>query len=439
MQPIKILPSDDRTNGWTGTLPEREPSPPLSGAVTAHWVVIGAGFAGLAAARRLAENRPNDHVVLIEAQRVGDGASGRNSGFIIDLPHNVGSVDLADLESSRRALRLSRSALGYLGDIVEKHQIRCQWSRRGQYLVAVSAEGEATFEPFVKELEALGEPYRYLGRAETAREIGTEYYRASMHAPSIVLMQPGALVRGLADSLPENVSLYENTPALGIDYANPIQVHTARGSVDAGAVILAVNGFAPQFGHYRRQVFSLRAFASLTRPLTERERADLGGVGDWGLVPTNAFGGATLRYTQDHRLLFRQGIYYAHRFSAEPSAHANARQAHLAPFRARFPMLPQVSFEHTWCGYVCLSRNFAPGFGRHRENVYTAVCQNAVGVTKGTASGMLAADLATGQDNALVGDMLQLGEPVRLPPRPFLDIGARASLAWWTWQGRAER
>ena len=86
-RPIIALPGDDATNGWANILPARTPTPPLEGAVVADWVVVGAGFAGLAATRRLAENRPDDKIILIEADTLGDGASARNSGFVIDLPH----------------------------------------------------------------------------------------------------------------------------------------------------------------------------------------------------------------------------------------------------------------------------------------------------------------------------------------------------------------
>ena len=101
-------------------------------------------------------------------------------------------------------------------------------------------------------------------------------------------------------------------------------------------------------------------------------------------------------------------------------------------------MLPEVMMEHTWTGFICLSRNGSPGFGRVAPNVYAAVCQNAVGVTKGTIGGRLAADMACGVDNPMIADMESLGEPDKLPPRPFLDIGVRAKFAWELWRARAE-
>lgn len=101
-------------------------------------------------------------------------------------------------------------------------------------------------------------------------------------------------------------------------------------------------------------------------------------------------------------------------------------------------MLPNVEMEYTWCGFLCLSENGSPGFGQVSDNIYSAVCQNAVGVTKGTIGGLLAADMACGQDNELIAFMLSLGLPNKVPPRPLLDIGVRSKFAWEMWKARAE-
>ena len=439
MARIRALPRYDASNGWDRTLAPRTPRAPLAGDVRADWIVIGAGLAGLAAGRRLAQNRPDDKIVLLEAERVGDGSSGRNSGFAIDVPHSLGATEHGDLEPARRSTRLSRAAIADLEETVMRHQIRCHWNRRGQNLAAVSGEGESHLEQFTAELDALGEPYRVLDSREAARTFGTEYYRAAVQTPGTVLVQPVALVRGLADTLPENVSLHEASPVIEVDYGSRVQVRTPGGSVTAPKVIVAVNGLAPQFGCYAQRLFVLTLFASMTRPLSDDERRALGGEDGWGILPANTFAGPTIRLTHDNRLLFRQHIVYGPAYRCDPARHAQVRKRHESLFRARFPMLPDVEFEHTWVGYICMSRNFAPGFGRLNERVYTAVCQNGMGLTTGTASGMLAADLATGNDGPLVSDMAACGQPVRLPPRPFLDLGARASLAWWAWRGRGEK
>ena len=137
---VKILPKEDATNGWSRILPPREPTPALRGDVRADWLVVGAGFAGLAAARRLAENRPDDHIVLLDAHEVGEGASGRNSGFAIDLPHNVGG-EFEELSGAHGYIRLSRAAIDYLDACVTQNRIECAYTHRGKYHAARTDSG----------------------------------------------------------------------------------------------------------------------------------------------------------------------------------------------------------------------------------------------------------------------------------------------------------
>jgi glycine/D-amino acid oxidase-like deaminating enzyme len=438
MPEIRLLPANDASNGWSRILPPRTATAPLVGDRRADWLVIGAGYAGLAAARRLAELRPNEKVVLLEAGEVGENASGRNSGFAIDLPHNAGH-GFEELENSRGHMRLARAAIAHLDAAVARHDIRCNWSRRGNYHTAVSARGSAeTLEPLARELESLGEPFRWLDATALRRDLGSPYYHSAVYTPGCVLMNPAALTRGLADSLPGAVRLHENSPVVRIDYANGVKATTSGGSVQAPRMILAVNGFAQEFGAYRGRLLPFKAHASLTRPLTEAERKAVGGVGDWGLTPADALVSTTMRYTQDHRLLIRHVIAYQPSFRVSAAALARVRARHRRVFRQRFPMLPDVSFDHSWTGFACLSRNSAPGFGPLSATVWTAVCCNGVGVTKSTIAGLLAADMACGEDNPLIADMERLGQPAPLPPRPLLDIGVHARNRFDLWRHRYE-
>jgi glycine/D-amino acid oxidase-like deaminating enzyme len=438
MKSIGLLPGDDHTNGWSRILPQRQPKPALTGDVRANWVVVGAGYAGLAAARRLAENRPDDEIVLIEAGEAGENASGRNSGFAIDLPHVIGSSK-DELEGSHRYMALSRAAIAYHEEQIEKHAIDCHWSQPGKYQTAVTDWGVDEFlEPFARELDRLGEPYTWIDKADLDRTLGTAHFRSAVYTPGCRLLNPAALVRGLADSLPENVTLYENTPVTAVDAAARIALETSAGTVTADNMILGVNVFAPYFGYYRNRVLPFAADASLTRPLTEAERNILGCESEWGVTPANAFASITMRYTSDHRILIRQNIYYNPKLRETGEYRRRVARRHKEMFDQRFPMLPEVDMEYTWAGYICLSHNGAPGFGRVADNVYSSVCQNAIGVTKGTIGGMLAADMACGVDNELIGFMQSLGEPNRLPPRPFLDIGVRARTFWELWRAKGE-
>lgn len=435
---ISHLPRDDNYNGWSSILPSREANAPLTGEHKADWVVLGAGYAGLAAARRLAENRPDQRVILLEANEVGEGASGRNSGFAIDLPHNVGS-SMEELEGSHRYMALARAAIDYHETQIDRFGIQCDWSQPGKYHVAVTTQGvEQVLEPFARELEALGEPYSWIEKSDLGVRLGTEHFSAAVHTPGCRLMNPAALTRGLADNLPENVSLYEHSPVIRFDQGKRVTLTTAKGRVSAASLILCVNGFADRFGYYQRQLLSFAANASLSRRLTTEECARLGCEENWGLTPANAFAGITMRFTQDHRLLIRQNIYFNPAMRESNTYRLRINQAHKKLFDQRFPMLPDVYMEYTWTGYICLSHNGSPGFGHIAPNVYAAVCQNAVGVTRGTIGGILAADMACNEDNELIGYLESLGVPDTVPPRPLLDIGVRTKMAWEIWKARAE-
>lgn len=435
---ITHLPVNDNSNGWSSILAPRTARPSLQGDHQCNWVVIGAGYAGLAAARRLAEHRPEDRIILIDAGVVGENASGRNSGFAIDLPHNVGS-SMEELEGSHRFMALARAAIDYHQSQIDRYSIQCDWSQPGKYHAAVSAQGvEQVLEPFARELEALGEPYEWIDRDDLCKRLGSPHFTAAVHTPGCRLLNPAALVRGLADNLPENVTLYENSPVLEFEQGQTIRLITPNGQIGAGGAILCVNGFADKFGFYQRRLLNFAANASLSRRLTVEERTELGCEDNWGLTPANAFAGITMRFTRDHRLLIRQNIYFNPSMRESDNYRENIKRSHKKLFDQRFPMLPDVEMEFTWSGYICLSENGSPGFGKHSNNIYSAVCQNAVGVTKGTIGGVLAADLACNQDNELIGFMQSLGKPSKVPPRPFLDIGVRGKFAWELWKARAE-
>jgi len=191
-------------------------------------------------------------------------------------------------------------------------------------------------------------------------------------------------------------------------------------------MILAANGFAEQFGHFKNRIIHLAGFGSISEPLTPAQQAAYDVPKPWGLTPANAFAGITMRYTNDHRILIRQGLSYAPNQRVTPAQMTQTKATHQRLLAERFPAIADVKVEHTWAGFVALTKNSAPGFGQVVSNIWAATCQNAVGITKGTFSGMLAADLASNQDNPLITDMLALGEPSPLPPRPFLDLAIRA-------------
>ncbi|RCL02982.1 MAG: FAD-dependent oxidoreductase [Candidatus Tokpelaia sp. JSC189] len=435
MHKVTSLPSDDAQPGWYYTSAPRHPKPSHTGNTKTRWAVVGAGYTGLAATRQLALNFPDEEIVLVEAQEVGFGTAGRSAGFAIDLPHDIGSKDyIGEIGTAKTILKLNRTGQSILRSIVEKHGIECHLQESGKYQAAIEERGNAILHAYQRGLEKLEEPSEIIEAKELAEHIGTSFYCKALYMPGTLLLQPSALVKGLADTLPPNVMLCENTPIIEVEYGKKTILIHSCGRIIADKLVLANNAFSMHFGFLRRTMLPIFLYASLTRPLTDEEQAQLGGKPFWGVIPADPYG-STIRRTHDNRILVRNSFsfnpdgrprqYYLERF---------VRQ-HQESFDRRFPMLPAVKFDYTWSGSLALSQNHEGFFGQLAPNVYGALCCNGLGITRGTVTGTLLADWLAGKRNDLIDFLLASPGPNKLPPEPFLSIGVNATL--WLGQRKA--
>ncbi|WP_376743974.1 NAD(P)/FAD-dependent oxidoreductase [Ensifer canadensis] len=436
---IKTLPRDDHSCGWYELLPEPRPPAILSGNQAADWVIVGAGFVGLSAARRLAVLRPHDRILLIEGLRVGQGASGRNSGFIIDLPHKR-DLESPDIDHKRRIMRLNEAAITSLEEIISENAISCEWSRAGRYQGAVGTRGIQYLKSYRTLLDNINHPYQWFDRDALHTILGSSYYEAAIYIPTGILMNPAALVRGLGETLPSNVEMYENSPVTAIKRTNGrFELATPRGSINTPKLLLGTNVFSSEFGFLRGRMVPVMTFASITRPLTEDEMLKFGGRDDWGLTPAD-HAGTTLRFTRDRRLIIRNQHRFAPKYSSDARDLAIVRRNHRAGLLARYPWMEDIGLDYTWGGVCGMSRNYSAFFGKLEDGVYASACHQAVGAARGTTSGMLLADMATGQNSELLSDMITVsGMPAANPPEPFLSIGVKARMKYAAWASRGER
>lgn len=431
-------PADLKGSGWYEILEKPGPAQELKGARSADWIIVGAGFAGLSAARRLTQTRPGETIALIEAQRVGWGAAGRNSGFMIDLPHDLASEAYGGIREQNIAeIKLNRMAVDFARAFAEEtRQPLAIFNPCGKYHGATDGHGIAALRAFEKHLDSLGEPYTKLDAADMKRITGIDYYAGGSHMPGTVIIQPAAYVRALAASLGPQVALYESSPALRFQTGRVHTVHTPKGRVTAPRLILTVNGHIESFGFFEHRLMHVFLYGSMTRRLTPEEVRKLGGEPAWALIPADPRG-STIRRLAEDRILVRNSATWNPEMCTTAIDIEHTGRRHDASFRARFPMLPDVDMEYRWSGHLCLSLNNAPAFGEIAERVYSACCCNGLGITKGTLGGMAIADLATGTGGAHVEALLAQPKPSRLYPEPFMTLGARAKI-WWM-QKRAGR
>ncbi len=410
-------------HGWAELLPEPQASPPLKGDHRVAWAVIGAGVTGLACARRLAELHPDEEILLLEARLLGQGATARSSGFAVAVSHFGGGFEADKMGSYRRVNRINQAGLDLLRAHVAESAFDCQWWEDGFFHAAADRMAVREHGHFLRYLEAMEIAHTPLDAEALRARLGTAIYRVGVHVQNGALVQPAALVRGLADSLPANVRLHERSPVLGIERGAPLTLKLQEGVVRTDRLVLAVNHEAPKLGFLRRYLIGSTLSGSFTRVLNDEEYASLGSRKEWGVLSLHG-GGATVRLTADRRLCLRNAAEYNGGALLSDGQLARRQTIHRAGFEKRFPQLAHVPFEYAWSGAEGISRNGTNFFGRQRNDIYLAGGYNGSGLSRGTAFGTALADYASGGHSPLIDDCLASAPGAWIPPRPFLDIGA---------------
>ena len=410
-------------HGWAELLPERQASQPLEGDHRVAWTVIGAGVTGLASARRLAELHPDREVLLLEARLLGQGATGRSSGFAVAVSHFSGGFETDRTESYRRVNRINQAGLDLLRVQAAKFAVDCHWKEDGFFHAAADQAAIRECSHFLHYLEAMEIAHTPLDAEALNARLGTGLYRIGVHVDKGALMQPAALVRGLADGLPANVRVHERSPVLRIEKGVPLTLTLQRGEVRTDNLVLAVNYEAPKLGFLRRYLVGSTLSGSFTRVLADEEFASLGSEKEWGLLSLHS-GGATVRLTADRRLCLRNAAEYNGGALLSDTQLARRQSIHRAGFEKRFPQLAHVPFECAWSGVEGISRNSTNFFGRQGDNIYLAGGYNGSGLSRGTAFGTALAEYAGGGHSPLIDDCLAAAPGAWIPPRPFLDLGA---------------
>ena len=421
-----VIYSTDQ-HGWAELLPDYTPQPKLATSQRAPWVVVGAGVTGLACARRLAELHRDEEIILLDARQVGQGASGRNSGFAVAVTYSKGGFRKEEEENYRRINRINQAGLETLRQQVQDLDIDCQWQEDGFHYLGADQISIRECDLYLQFLNNLEIEHTVLDHDNICDRLGTKLYQKGVHIPHGVLLQPAALVRGLAERLPPNVRLYEQSPVVQIDNGSPLTLKLGNCEIKADNIILATNYEASSLGYLNRYLIGSTLSGSFTRVLTKEELDSLGSLQHWGVLSLHE-GGATVRLTPDHRICIRNTAEYHGGALLSEHQLMERQDIHRQGFESRFPQLANVPFEYAWSGVEGISRNFTNFFGRQREHVYFAGGYNGSGVSRGTAFGTALAEYASGETSLLIKDCLASAPGSWIPPRPLLDVGAYFSI-----------
>lgn len=353
--------------------------------------VIGGGFTGLSAALNLAERGLN--VVLLEAERIGFGASGRCGGLVGSGQRKevMETEAMFGLERSRLLWDFAEAAKKEIRDRVEKHDIACDL-QRGQLL----GVHKKRYLGFAREMaDVLAERYDYpfcaaLDAEETRARVGSNSFLEGLYDSEALALHPLNYSLGLARAAAEaGVRLYERSRVVNYSQTDPAVVKTANGSVNASFVVLACNGYLGKLEpRVAGKIMPINNFMIATEPM-EESRARQVINGRFGVHDTR-FVVNYFRMSDDHRLLFGGGENYRAGF---PRDIKNFVRPHMLKL---FPQLKDVGIDFGWGGTLSVTVNRLPHVGRLQPNVFFAQGYSGHGISISSFAGKVIAEAVTG-------------------------------------------
>ena len=218
-QPIRFIAGDPGPAAWNAILPDQHVYPRLEGDHSCDVLIIGAGFAGLTAARRLAVQAPEINFIVLEARQLAQGPAGRNSGFMVDLPHDLSSDDYGgQVEADQQQIVQNRLAIDFAHQTAQEFgYVGEAFDPSGKINGAASAKGVQHNADYAAHLTAMGERSERLDAQAMAEVTGTDFYLDGLYTPGAVMLQPALYSRALGEAVATQAQIYERPAVTHLD------------------------------------------------------------------------------------------------------------------------------------------------------------------------------------------------------------------------------
>ena len=429
---------NDNSCSWINDLTTRTNIKILQSNDECEWLIVGAGYTGLSAARKLGQLYPNQKIILIDAQLAGEGASSRNSGYLVDTTLNDGFTSNKELDNYKKKTDIYNLGINTVKKFINEHQVDCDWNECGKYFASSKKEDKKILRNFSDTLAKLGFKYNLLSKNELSKRLGTNFYNIALHTKGGILLHPGKLVRAMVDVLPKNVFLYENSFLRSWNKnKDTISCVFKNGKINTKKIIFATNGFLKSLGIKPNYNFPITLTASMTRSLTDKEFKSIGEPKEWGVLPVRPMG-ATIRMTKDRRILIRNTAEVHNPFEMTRSNLEKRSINQKIGIKKRFPQLPGDIIQSSWSGIVSRTRNSSQIFEKIDNNIFAAGCYNGSGIGVGTLFGEQIAIKASNENTKEIETIEARNKPTWLPPQPFLNLGVKTRLIYERLRAKSE-
>lgn len=367
--------------------------PTLEGQVEADVCVIGAGYTGLSSALHLAER--GYKVVVLEAERIGWGASGRNGGHV-GVGQRRGQEDLEKMlgrDTARQLWDMSVEAVHLVEELVTRHGIECDLKRGIMHLAAKRSHNE----DLKSEVELLRERYgyeqmRYVDEDKARSLVGSERYFGAQIDSGSLHLHPLNYALGLADAAAAaGVQFYEYSRVTDYRGGSPCTVNTGRGRVKAKNVVLACNGYLGKLEpRMAGRIMPINNFVLATEPLPEALAQEL--IANDHALQDTLFVIDYWKLSGDNRLIFGGGENYTSRFPQDIRRFVRKYMLRV------YPQLANTRIEFGWGGTLAITMNRMPHLGRLEPNVFYSQGYSGHGVPTATLAGKLIAEVVAGTE-----------------------------------------
>ncbi len=421
---------------WLDRAIRPAPRPALVGSHRADLVVVGGGFTGLWTALLALERDPGREVVVLEADRIAEGASGRNGGFMAaSITHGFANGLARWPGEIAELTRLGELNLAQIQSTIRRYDMRVDLARTGELDVATEPHHPAMLAESVAAARTHGLDLELLDRDQTRALVDSPLYRGGvLDRDGVVLVDPAQLAWELARVVRQlGGHLHEHTRAQSLESTGKrLTVHTEHGSIAADRVALATSAFPSLLRRVRPYVIPVYDYALVTEPLTPEQWARVGWQFGGGIGDTNNQFHYT-RPTADGRILWGgfDAIYHA---GSAMGPHLN-RDDHTFALLAEhffltFPQLSGLRFTHAWGGAIDTCTRFSAFWGTAKKGrVAYSLGYTGLGVGASRFGAAVMLDLLADRDTERTRPEMVRTRPHPFPPEP-LRSSAVAITRW---------
>jgi len=397
--------------------------------ISCSLLVVGGGFSGLWCALLAKQAAPDRDVVLVDAGRIADAASGRNGGFVShSLTHGIRNGAERWPDDLDQLVRLGHENLDGLGETIWALGIDCDYRVAGEFVVAVQDHQIDELRATALLANAHGDTVHELDQAEMREQVHSESYLFGIADPDVALVNPARLAWGLlAACLAAGVRVFEDTPVLDLaDVGKRVMAATEFASITARQVALATNAFPPLLRKISKYIVPVYDYVLVTEPLDSAQWEALGWQGRQGMSDAgNQF--HYYRPTHDGRILWGGYDAVYHRNSG---VHPGFEVDHGAfgrlseHFHQTFPALEGIRFTHGWGGAIDTCSRFTPFWGlAHGGKTSYVAGYTGLGVGSSRFGARVMLDLLGGEATELTELSMVRSKPLPFPPEPFRSMG----------------